>query len=195
MSNTDKLYWHFLPPDGRLQYGDRKLVVVGERLMLPPDTKIIPCKVGYHASLRAIDALQYAPGPIVCRVTLQGEKIPYGDPVDKYVAEGRTVLWMADATDALREFARWCALQVIDLWDAPPVVREYLETGDENLRAAAWDAARSAPWDVAAGSAPWDAARNAARDVASGAAAGDATARSAQNERLEKMLLTLEVKS
>ncbi len=36
---SEKLYWHFLPADGRLQYGDRELVVVGERLMLSPDTK------------------------------------------------------------------------------------------------------------------------------------------------------------
>lgn len=36
--------------------------------------------------------------------------------------------------EALREFARWCALQVIDKWDAPVSVREYLETGNESLR-------------------------------------------------------------
>ena len=40
-----------------------------------------------------------------------------------------------DATDLLREFARWCALQAINKWDAPDVVREYLETGDESLYA------------------------------------------------------------
>jgi hypothetical protein len=39
-----------------------------------------------------------------------------------------------DATELLREFSRWCALRVIDKWDAPTVVREYLETGDESLR-------------------------------------------------------------
>ena len=39
-----------------------------------------------------------------------------------------------DATDLLKEFARWCALQVADLWDAPPNVLSYLETGDESLK-------------------------------------------------------------
>ena len=43
-----------------------------------------------------------------------------------------------------REFARWCALQVIHLWDCPEIVRLYLETGDESIRAAAWVAAGDA---------------------------------------------------
>ena len=80
---------------------------------------------------------------------------------------------LSEAT--LREFARWCALQVIHLWDAPDVVREYLETGDETLRVVAWDAARASR-DVA--DAVWNATRAAAcaasRD-ASRAAAQDAS--------------------
>jgi hypothetical protein len=39
-----------------------------------------------------------------------------------------------DVTELLFDFARWCALQVIDLWDAPVIVRQYLETGDETLQ-------------------------------------------------------------
>ena len=50
---------------------------------------------------------------------------------------------------------------MIHLWDAPPVVREYLETGDETKRAAAWAAAGAAAWD-AAGAAAWEAAWDAA---------------------------------
>jgi hypothetical protein len=61
----------------------------------------------------------------------------------------------------LREFARWCALQVIHMWNAPDVVREYLETGNEELRAAAGTAARAAARDAAR-----TAARAAARDAA-----------------------------
>ena len=41
----------------------------------------------------------------------------------------------------IRRFACDCALDVIHLWDAPPIVKKYLETGDEKLRDAAWDAA------------------------------------------------------
>jgi hypothetical protein len=68
-----------------------------------------------------------------------------------------------------REFARWCALQVIDLWDAPDVVREYLETGNEEIRCAARAAAR-ASMRAAAGAAARDAARAAARSAAGDAA-------------------------
>lgn len=185
-----QLYWHFLPANGRLQYGDRQQVEVGKKLMLTPQTQIIPCAVGYHASLHAIDALQYAPGPIACRVKLHGKIVPHGNPTDKYAARGRTVVSMFDATDALRGFARWCALQVIDSWDAPAIVREYLQTGDEKLRAAAWAAAwaaaRAAAWAVARAAA-WAASRDAARDAAW--AAAWAAARAAQNRQLEKMLL------
>jgi hypothetical protein len=101
----------------------------------------------------------------------------------------------------LREFARECALDVIHLWDAPQIVRDYLESGDDNLRAAARAAARVAAWD-AARAAAWDAARAAARAAAM-AAAGDAAwaaawaasgdaawdaAWDAQNQRLENAL-------
>jgi len=68
-----------------------------------------------------------------------------------------------------RYFARWCALQVIHLWNCPDVVKQYLETGDEGLR----DAARSAALDAAhttaytpAHIAASDAARSAARSAA-----------------------------
>ena len=71
-----------------------------------------------------------------------------------------------EATGLLRQFARSCALDVIHLWKPPAVVKEYLETGNEALRAAASDAAS-------------DAARIAAR----------AAAMAAQNQRLEKMIL------
>ena len=57
-----------------------------------------------------------------------------------------------------RAWARWCALQVIDLWDAPEIVRRYLETGtgDKAIRAAAWAAAGAAS-GAAARDAAWDA--------------------------------------
>jgi hypothetical protein len=58
--------------------------------------------------------------------------------------------WIPEAT--LREFARWCALQVIDLWEAPDVVRQWLATGDESIRSAARSAAM-----FAASAAAWDA--------------------------------------
>ena len=55
------------------------------------------------------------------------------------------------------QFARWCSLRVVHLWDCPDVVKQYLETGDEELRDAAWYAAWNAA-DAAAHSAAWNAA-------------------------------------
>ena len=114
------------------------------------------CASGLHASICPFDALQYAPGNTLCLVELGGE-IAHGE--DKVVASRRRIIARIDAEPLLREFARWCALQVIERWDAPDVVRRYLETGDESFRAAAWAAA----WDAAARDAAWDAARDAQR--------------------------------
>jgi hypothetical protein len=60
------------------------------------------------------------------------------------VCRRRKIVKRIDATELLRKFARHCALSVIHLWDAPKVVRDYLETGDESLRAAAYHAASHA---------------------------------------------------
>ena len=145
------------------------------------DGDLNPCHSGLHASARCIDALQFAPGHTLCRVESRGECVEHGDPVDKYVSHERVILQRIDARPLLRAWARWCALQVIDKWDAPDVVREYLATGDDGkraaaraaawaaaraaARAAAWDTARVAAWD-AARAAAWDAARAAAWDAA-----------------------------
>jgi hypothetical protein len=185
-------YWHFLPNDGCLRYGDRIKVVAKHTYTLPIDTKIIPCSVGFHASTRAIDALKYAPGSLVSLCTLHGDIVPHGDPIEKYAAHGRTHLWIANADAVLREFSRWCALSVIHLWDAPQIVYDYLNTGDEKYRDTAWAAARDAAGD-AAWAAAWAAARAAAGAAARAAAgaAARAAARDDQNKKLEAMLMTL----
>ena len=142
---------------------------------LEHEGKIVPCESGLHASVHPFDAMLYAPGPLLHVVKIEGDLCEHGTPADKVAGRRRKILASVDATDMLREFSRWCALQVIDLWDAPDVVRKYLKTGDENIRdaardaagaaawAAAWDAAGAAAWD-AAGAAAWDAARQKQRD-------------------------------
>ena len=159
--------WHFIKEDRTMQYSGEK-VEAGKTYVFHGEPRL--CEQGYHASLKAIDALYYSPGSVICRVRMGGE-IVTGE--DKIVATERHVIWMHDATEQLREFARWCALQVAHLWDMPVGVRQYLETGDETLR----DAARAA-------------ARAAARDAA-GAAAG-AAEEEKQNKKLEQMLMGLE---
>jgi hypothetical protein len=110
-----------------------------------------------------IDALRYAPGVILCQVEVDGITETESD---KGVARSRKIIQRVDATEILRWFARDQALSVINLWGKcpPDVVLDYLMTGDEAARYAAWDAARAAAM-AAAG----DAARAAAR------AAGGAT--------------------
>lgn len=73
-----------------------------------------------------------------------------------------------------RVWARWCARRVLHLWDAPEVVRAWLDTGDEALRETAWVAAWAAAFalddaakeaaGVAASAAAW--AKGAAKEAA-----------------------------
>ena len=143
-----QLAWHFIGADRR-----------------PHDL----CESGLHASERAIDALTYASGPVACLVEAGRES-------NKLVC--LRILAMLDATELLRFFARQCALDVIHLWDAPAVVLEYLETGDETLRAAVEDvarAARDAAWAAGvswSARATWDVAKPAVRAIWIARAAG-----------------------
>ena len=136
---------------------------------------VVPCASGYHASVCPFDALQFAPGNMLHWVELRGEI--NGNHADKLVARERRILASVDFEQPLRDFARWNARQVLHLWDAPQVVRDWLETGDEKIRAAARDAARAAARDAAraaaraaATTAAWDAAWDAARYAARAAA-------------------------
>ena len=139
--------WYFSTEDRRLQYGDGRKIKPGitHKIKWPwtDETGTIwngpsVCNAGLHGAQRIINALAYAHSPVVWRVELSG-KVEIGS--DKIAASERKYLWGYDATKILRRFARKCALDVIHLWDAPKVVVEYLKTGNENLRAAARDAA------------------------------------------------------
>jgi hypothetical protein len=124
--------------------------------------KVVICQSGLHASSHPFDALKYALGKTLCLVEVEGVVARQDD---KLVAKRRRIVKRFDAEPLMREFSRWCALQVIELWDAPEVVRQYLTTGDESIRGAAWAAA-----GAAAGAAARGAVRAAARDAAWAAA-------------------------
>ena len=130
---------------------------------LEHEGQILPCERGLHASMHPFDALQFAPGNLLHLVEIEGDLQEHGNPVDKVAGRRRKIIATIDAEPLLREFARWCALQVIHLWDAPQIVRQYLETGDQSKRAAssaaAWD-----PSGEVAQAAAWDATRDAQRD-------------------------------
>jgi len=149
---TTTVAWHFTADD-KLRDG-RPVPPVGDWLRHEGEIEI--CRTGLHASERLFDALSFAPGNMLHRVECRGIE---GREDDKLVCRERRVLWTIDAEPVLRAFSRRVALDVAHLWDMPAVVREYLETGNEALRGAAWAAA-------------WDAAGDAARDAAWGAAWG-----------------------
>ena len=129
------------------------------------DDEIEMCKSGFHASKNIMDALSYAPGSTICRVQVAGEII-LGN--DKLVASKRKILWRVDGEEILFKASRLFALDVAHLWDMPPVVREFLETGNQKLRAASnaasWAASNAASWAAsnAASNAAFWAASNAA---------------------------------
>jgi hypothetical protein len=200
--------WHFASADMRLGYGDGREIVAGETLTV--DGRPSLCERGLHASVRLIDAIEYAPeNPRLCRVEVGGE-IATG--ADKIAGTERTCEWALsrEQTDAvLREFACRVAEQALeragvtdprcheatDAERAAAWAAAWAAAGAA-ARAAAWDAAWAAAWDAAgaaARAAAWDAAWAAAWDAAWAAAraaawdAAWAAAWAAQNALLEQL--------
>jgi hypothetical protein len=173
MAKKRELAWHFV---GDTLRDGRPVPPDGEWLLHPG--KLILCEEGLHWSRQPFDALNYAPGPILCLVEIGGTiHEPKGE--DKGISSQRKIIARMDATELMRYFARMQALSVTHLWadadDPDDVVLEYLLTGENRdaaraaARAAAWDAARDAAWDDA-----WAAACDAARAAARAAAWDDA---------------------
>ena len=100
--------WHFVREDRRLGYGDGNIVAPGYVYEVSGPVEL--CRWGLHASVKPLDALKFAPGPIVCRVELSGQ---IKTAEDKAVATRREVLWMSDATNTLHEFACQVAEQAL----------------------------------------------------------------------------------
>jgi hypothetical protein len=149
--------WHFVRDDRTLLDGTK--LRVGKVYRLPQGQTPELCKRGFHASERAIDALTYAPGGVICRVELRGEIVT---DTDKAVASERKVLWAADATRVLHLFAlsearralmaerkagrepdprSWEALRVKRLWLDGKATGQELGAAREAAGAAAREAA------------------------------------------------------
>ena len=95
------LAWHFLTERRVPDMGTRrKPLYVGHlwREKGPP----VLCERGLHASERILDALKYAPGPVVCRVEVSGTIVR---GADKLVGTRRRILAMGDITNLLHEWA------------------------------------------------------------------------------------------
>lgn len=175
VTNQTVFAWHFV--GDKLRDG-RPIPADGEWLV--HDGRIAICESGLHASRRPWQALRYAPGAVLCYVECRGDIYEQGD---KLVCRERRILVRADVTETLRFFARMQALSVVHLRpECPPdVVLDYLMTGDESIRAAAEDVARTtAARAAAAAAAQWASA--AIADAASAMAASMATARDAARD-------------
>lgn len=140
MSNS-VLGWHFTSQTLR---DGRPIPPVGE--WLRHKGRVVLCKCGLHMSRRIIDALQYAPGPFIHRVEGRGV---VQETEDKLVCRKRRILRSVDGEAMLLQFARECAMSVLHLWNAPDVVRQYLETRDEALKPSVRQAIQDAPWSNA----------------------------------------------
>ena len=130
------LAWHFVGDtlrDGR--------PVPADGIWLVHAGPIKMCVSGLHASRDPFDVLKYAPGAILCHV--ECADIVSSDS-DKLVCLRRRIVSRCDATEGLRYFARMQALSVVDHWDAPDVVLDWLMTGNVAAKSAAWSAAWSA---------------------------------------------------
>ena len=166
--------YYFSNKEKRLRHGDGRKIRKGVTHTFQGEPRL--CCQGLHGSIKPLNALRYAPGPIIWKVELSGE-MDIGD--DKISAQNRKYIEGIDGTELLRKFARMCALDVVD--KIKPYTSEadydlivkYLKTGNEDLRSAARSAAWSAAWS-AAESAAESAARSAARDK--------------QNTRLKRMI-------
>ena len=102
--------WHFAKtgPDGAPVLRDGTPARPGIVRVKGP---IVLCAQGLHASARVIDALDYAPGPWLSRVTLRGEII-HGE--DKMVAIEREAEGYKDMLPVLQEFAVRCAVRALE---------------------------------------------------------------------------------
>ena len=209
------LAWHFLTSDRLPEHGRRKRPLKVGDVMRVKGTPIL-CEHGLHASERILDALDYAPGPVVCRVEVSGA-IVQGD--DKLAGTRRKILGMGDIETLLHEWACDVAedvcrrAEVLDARSLEAIAckRRWLrgESTDEELAAAmaaAWGAARAAAWGAARAAAgataraaamavAWDAARAAAGATARAAAwdaaraTAMATAMATLNADLEERVL------
>jgi len=131
-----------------------------------------------HGSLKALDALSFAPGPIVCLVEISG-KVQLGN--DKLVGERRHVLHMANAEKVLFEFAcdeaeRALLKRQAEGYEFSPASFEVIEARRRWLRgeisdsklAAARRAASNTAWGAAGGAAASAARRGSWRGSSGG---------------------------
>lgn len=107
MSQGTRIGWHFLSDDGLLRFGDYRKPRKGEWVKMLGFGNPILNQIGMHASQTVLDALNYAPGSLLCRVKVRGDIVSDGN---KFAGRERLIIARADATRMLHEFACDCAM-------------------------------------------------------------------------------------
>lgn len=145
------LAYHFLKSDMCPGEGHEPPWKEGETRTLGGE--IVICAHGYHASRTAWDALQFAPGPVLCLVEVE----PVEEHTEKLVSRSRRLIKAVNVERELREFAADCAERVLHFY-------EEAYPGDQRPRAAIATARAYARGEAT------DGELNAAADAADAAA-------------------------
>ena len=127
--------YHFLNQNMRSGFGDEPAWTVGEERTWAGKTLKL-CERGYHHSPSPYDALQYAPGSMLCEVEVSK---PVEQDASKGVSWTRKLLSARDISVELRIFACDCAERALlrereagrepdpSTWDALRVARLYAD--------------------------------------------------------------------
>lgn len=143
------LAWYFGTANKKLRYNDNREIIIGKMHTVKGDPVI--CQHGLHGSERLIDALSYAPGPMLYRVDITRR---IAQQKDKIAGQRRLYLAGFDATLLLQEFARKQALINIDRIKPYinnsnyQIIIDWLHTGDKSVKEAARAVAEAAADDM-----------------------------------------------
>jgi hypothetical protein len=121
MSNDkQKTAWHFVAFNRQLGYNDGRTAVPGLTYYDDNRSNGQVCRPGLlHWSYRVIDALMYAPGPILCEVLPGGEIFTGTFIKDKCGSTQRTVIRMANVSTVLHEAACQFAERALNRTETP----------------------------------------------------------------------------
>ena len=101
------LGWHFLQRNKKLGYADGRPVHKKRWFKAKNCRTTRLCSCGMHASENILDALKWAPGPVLCQVKVHGN-IKVASNNDKFVGMERLVIDWINAEDVIQEFSVWC---------------------------------------------------------------------------------------
>jgi hypothetical protein len=119
-SDKQKTAWHFVAFNRQLGYNDGRTAVPGLTYYDDNRSNGQVCRPGLlHWSYRVIDALMYAPGPILCEVLPGGEIFTGTFIKDKCGSTERTVIRMADVSNVLHEAACQFAERALSRTETP----------------------------------------------------------------------------